>query len=120
MTDPDQVQAELDFLAARARAEHLRDRASDVGLSSQAMLLYALGLLDRPRAPGRGTRGHGYRSWSGAECGHDYPSDEDDLGRCERTYAAAPAHLQPRMLPVLDEFRAWVREGLNRYGEKSA
>ena len=111
------IRAERDFLLDRATAEHLRLRPGDVGVSSQALLLYALGSIRRPRVPGRSTRGHGYRTWSGDECGHDYPYDEDDLGRCERTYAVAPKHLQERMLPVLEEFRAWVLQRRNRYGE---
>jgi hypothetical protein len=28
----------------------------------------------------------------------------------------APPHVQMRMLPVLEEFRRWVNDGLNRYG----
>lgn len=135
----ERVLAEHDFLLARARTEHLRIRPSDVGLSSQAMLLYALGALDRPRVPGwsqkqlqDGSAGSATMwpssttpaqlsvlssaCWVGTECGDDYPRDPGDLDRCERTYAAAPPHLQERMLPVLEEFRAWVRHGTNRHG----
>jgi hypothetical protein len=35
----------------------------------------------------------------------NYPRDTDDLGRCERAYAAAPPHLQARMLPLLEKWR---------------
>jgi hypothetical protein len=39
----------------------------------------------------------------------DYrPADNDDLGRCERAYDAAPYWLQRRMLPLLVTFRTEV------------
>lgn len=106
----DTATAERDFLVRR-----MTDRRADVGMSSQSMLLFALGKGPRPRVPGRSTK-PGY--WQGEECGRDwYPVDRDDLGRCERTYASAPPHLQERMLPVLEEFRGWVLHRINHHGE---
>ena len=37
-----------------------------------------------------------------------YPRDTDDLGRCERAYAAMPEHLQAAALPLLEEWRESV------------
>lgn len=107
----------LEFVLARdkARANHERPRC--YGVSSDALVLYALGQGPRPTVPGRPETENG-GSWRGKECGFSYPHDEADLAACERSYDMAPPSLQAIMLPVLDEFRAWVREGRNRYGEQ--
>jgi hypothetical protein len=42
--------------------------------------------------------------------GWDYPYDTDDLNACERTFEMGPAHLQVRMLPVLEKYRARIVE----------
>lgn len=39
---------------------------------------------------------------------HIWPLDREDLARCEETYERAPRHLQRRMEPTLNEFRAYV------------
>ena len=36
---------------------------------------------------------------------HHCPSDQGDLGRCERAYAAMPPHLQKLALPLLEKWR---------------
>lgn len=89
MNDLAEILAERDFLAAR----FLRTPwwVHDHGISSDAMLREALG--GAPVDPQL-----------------EYPSDHDDLGRCERLYATAPAHLRPRMLPLLEDFRRRVGE----------
>lgn len=83
------------------------------GISSDALALYALGYGPRPQTPGWSETGS---SWSGDECGQNYPMDQADLDACELTYSMAPVAAKIRMLPVLEEFRRWVNEGLNRYG----
>ncbi len=40
----------------------------------------------------------------------DYPHDEDDFGRCERTAAKAPAHLRESAQSVLKEYRRILGE----------
>ncbi len=109
------LQSELDFLTARAVAEHLLQHPRCYGLSSNALALYALGVARRPQVPGTPTHEGGH-SWFGDQCGSDYPFDEGDLAACERTFEMAPDHLRGRMRPVLDEFTAWVRERRNRHG----
>lgn len=108
--------AEYAFLAARVVAQHQRTRPRCYGISSDALALYALGLVRRPQVPGTPTREGGH-SWFGSECGSDYPFDLDDLAACQRTFDMAPPHLQERMRPVLDEFTGWIRERRNRHGE---
>jgi hypothetical protein len=105
------------FVLERMVAEREHRRPRCYGVSSDALTLYALGKGPRPQTPGRPDR-EGGGSWRGDEVGRDYPHDEADLRACELTYAMAPAVLKVSMAPVLDEFRAWVREGKNRYGEK--
>lgn len=107
----------LAFVLERMTAQHEHRRPRCYGKSSDALTLYALGKGPRPQTPGRPDRAGGH-SWSGAECGRDFPHDGGDLAACELTYEMAPAVLQRRMLPILVEFRAWVREGENRYGDK--
>lgn len=80
-------------------------------------MLYALGEGPRPQTPGTPDTPAG-RGWTGEECGRDYPHDEGDLRACELSYAFAPSELAERMLPVLREFRAWVRYDVNRHGVK--
>ena len=110
--------AEYEFVLARVTAEARRVYPRCWGLSSNALAMYALGRGPRPRVPGTSTS-RGF--WVGEECGSfDCPADEDDLGACELTYAMAPPHLQERMLPVLVEFRGWVRERRNRHGAVEA
>lgn len=41
---------------------------------------------------------------------HSYPRDKGDLGRCERAFNAMPAHLQDRARPLLEAWRAEVRQ----------
>jgi hypothetical protein len=36
----------------------------------------------------------------------ELPHDEGDLARCELAYERAPAHLRPKMLPLLENARA--------------
>lgn len=63
-----------------------------VGLSSDAMIVAAIS----GRAPK-------------LTC---WPADRSDLERCEETYRRAPADLQQLMLPILEEFRTWISEGI--------
>jgi hypothetical protein len=84
------LRAELEFILARLEAERNHVYPRCWGISSNALALYA---IRRGRRPARS----------------EFPSDKDDLGACERTYEMAPPHLQERMLPVLEEFRAAVR-----------
>lgn len=100
-----------EFIAARRSGCQPRC----TGISSDALARYALGSGPRPAVPGTPTSPSS-RSWSGEETGRDFPHDEDDLGACERTYSMAPDELRERMLPVLEEFRRWVRRGINRNG----
>jgi hypothetical protein len=105
-----------EFLSRRMLAHQRLDRYRCWGMSSDALALFGVGGGPRPRVPGRPTE-PGRTLWNGEECGKGYPMDTSDLLACERTYAMAPAGAKPRMLPVLEEFRAWVYEGRNRYGE---
>lgn len=107
----------LDFVLERMVAHRERREPRCWGISSDALALYALGKGPRPEVPGR-PDSPGGGSWHGSQVGREYPHDESDLRACEATYAMAPESLQVVMLPVLQEFQAWVREGLNRYGEK--
>lgn len=106
----------LEFVLDRMAAERERRTPRCWGMSSDALTLYALGKGPRPEVPGRPDRPGG-RSWRSSEVGQNYPHDESDLRACELTYAMAPESVQVVMLPVLNEFQAWVREGKNRYGE---
>jgi len=106
--------SEVQFLTARMLAERQHRNPRCYGISSDALALYGLSAGPRPQTPGW-SNGYG-RSWSGDECGTDYPHDKSDLLACELTYEMAPPHVQMRMLPVLEEFRRWVNDGLNRYG----
>jgi len=109
------VSSETTFLAKRmlARQQHRHPRCW--GISSDALALYGVGGGPRPQTPGWAASLSG-RSWSGSECGDNYPHDEGDLLACELTYEMAPPRAQIRMLPVLKEFRRWVTQGINRYG----
>jgi hypothetical protein len=108
----------MEFVLERMKAQREHRRPRCYGISSDALTLYALGKGPRPQTPGRPDR-EGGATWTGSEVGRDYPHDESDLGACELTYAMAPEVVKVAMAPVLEEFRAWVREGKNRYGEKA-
>lgn len=82
----EEVRAERDFLYRRMTD---RSGAEYVGLSSTAMVRAAM---------------------EGRSEAEEWPRDRGDLGRCERTYEAAPAHLAERMRPVLERFRGQVAE----------
>lgn len=129
MTVAQGLAPEVRWLAARMNAERKFLEPRCWGRSSDAMALYGLGEGPRPTIPGRmtaqiemgrrwafSTKAGG--SWSGDECGRDYPADMSDLNACERTYEMAPLWVQERMRPVLEEFRQWVLHGVNRYGER--
>lgn len=75
---------ERDFLVARYVAPGRWH--GDTGLSSDALLREAI--TGKPA--------------------DELPMDHDDLGRCERMFAAAPKHLRKRMAPRLVEFRSIV------------
>lgn len=90
-----EAEAERDFLVARMVDR--RDGVSWVGISSDAMTVAAI-TAQRVREV-------------------DWPRDRGDLWRCEETYRRAPAHLQARMLPILERFRAHVGK---RYPERTA
>lgn len=107
----------LDFVLAREAATAKHERPRCYGVSSDALTLYALGKGERPLIPGTPSSSTG-GSWHGDECGRNYPHDESDLAACELTYEMAPDQVREIMLPVLDEFRRWVREGVNRHGVK--
>lgn len=86
-----QLKAERDWLRRRARiagTSHAGPR--DYGISSNAMIEYALG------GP--------YPDAS------EFPLDPSDLAACERAYRSAPEHLKPRMRPVLVCFRMSVEK----------
>ena len=118
MSDLQDLLDVLDFLRLRDTARRVRSNPRCYGVSSDALAAFALGWAPRPLAPGRPQNQSPYGTvWIGDEMGIDYPHDEDDLAACELTYQMAPARIQERMLPVLEEFRAWVRQGVNRYGE---
>lgn len=101
------------WFAERQRLHHHYEGPRCWGRSSDALALYGVGIGLRPQTPGWSDTGS---SWTREECGQDYPHDEGDLRACELTYDMADVASQMRMLPVLEEFRRWVREGLNRYG----
>lgn len=77
-----------------ARQDAKIDRASPrvTGLSSDRLTHFALGWAEEPDEG----------SWL-------YPSDNGDLGACERTYDMAPADLQRRMLPLLVKYRTHIK-----------
>lgn len=110
--------AERQFLLDRLECRYQRRTPRCWGVSSDALVLYALGRGERPRVPGtaRSLSDNGGGSWYGDEVGTFYPHDPDDLRACELTHDMAPPHLQERMGPVLDEFRGWVYHGRNRHG----
>lgn len=85
------------FLGERYRRQQERNQPRCWGISSDALALVGVGAIERPPR-------------------HDFPSDEDDLAACERTYAMAPPHIQARMLPVLEEYRAAIADKAVRYG----
>lgn len=110
----DRASEALEFITRRLAAERRHTDPRCYGRSSDALALYGVGSGPRPLIPGRETT-RGF--WQGDECGTDYPLDESDLRACELTYEMAPSWAQDRMLPVLEEFRRWVRGGINRHGE---
>jgi hypothetical protein len=89
-SDAEQVLAERDFFWRRLLSIADPGDRSMVGRSSEAMLEQAVHGLPEPRA---------------------WPSDRDDLRRCEMTLADAPPHLQERMRPTLERFRTHVSVG---------
>jgi len=107
--DADLFRAERDFI-------HAWLATTNRGVSSDALVCHAVGVLDRPRSPGW-TETEGAWWWRGDECDWNCPHDAGDLARCEHAYEIAPPHLQERMLPVLEEFRRYVNDRLNRYGQ---
>lgn len=78
-----------DFILAREDLRNSRPRCT--GESSDALAMYAVGMEGEPSP-------------------RDYPRDRGDLEACELTYRMAPAHLQERLLPVMEKFRAHVEE----------
>ncbi len=77
-TPTEQLQAERDYLLKWLRGEL-------VGASACCMVGYAFG----DGEPGD--------FW--------WPSDRGDLGRCQRAFDQAPAHLKERMEPLLKSYR---------------
>ena len=77
------------FWARRSyeQVHHLRPRR--YGISSDAMIDYALGLRGEPGII-------------------LYPKDTDDLQACERAYQTAPEDLRPLLEPLMDKYRAYV------------
>lgn len=61
------------------------------GVSSDAMVEYALGLNPEPSEA-------------------RYPVDQSDLAACELAYKTAPSDLKPVMLPVLRKYQARLAE----------
>ena len=106
----------LAFIRARTEWERERREPRCTGRSSNALAEYALGWRERPYTPGT-PNSKGGSTWLNDECGDSYPSDRGDLRACELTYLLAPKWMRDRMLPVLQEFRDFVLEGKNRYGE---
>lgn len=84
MSEIERLRAERDFLRARHHGDLGNSRW--VGLSSDAMVEYALG----------GPLPHAFR----------YPHDCADLARCLVTRKVAPEHLRPRMSRLLTRYRA--------------
>lgn len=78
------------WLARRMLAKAAREQPRCWGISSDAMVLTALG-EGRPELS-------------------DYPRDVGDLNACERTFAMAPDMMKWRMKPVLDDYREHVAE----------
>lgn len=87
------------------------------GASSDALVNYALGTGPRPTVPGR-PAAPGLSVYEGDERGDGYPRDRDDLLACILTHESAPDDLRRVMAPVVAEFRGWVLERRNRYGER--
>lgn len=87
---------ERDWLRDRSQRDHDCTVPRDYGVSSDALCRFAVGGPD-PRGTG------------------DLPWDGGDLAACERAYQGAPAHLKPRMLPVLTAFRAHVNAELGAW-----
>lgn len=104
------------FLLDQMLASERHERPRWYGMSSQALVKFAAGMGPRPRTPGHPSRPGG-AMWLNEECGENYPHDMADLDACELAYKKAPAWMQRKMLPVLREFRDWVLDGKNRYGD---
>jgi hypothetical protein len=85
------------FLGERYDRSQKRNQPRCWGISSDALALVGVGAIRRPLR-------------------QDFPSDEDDLAACERTFVMAPPHIQARMLPVLEEYRAAIADKAVRYG----
>lgn len=80
---------ELDRARLVFATKRLRQvRGSGAGISSDALSDFAMG----GRRPGRS----------------EFPSDRDDLGRCERAWRAMPPALRRVVAPVMKEYRAAV------------
>lgn len=91
----EELYAERDFLFERSMQAGICrfDQDRFTGISSNALVRFAF-TGEEPEVNGRDWR---------------YPSDASDLAACEHTYAMAPAHLQPRMLPLLEKYRAHIQ-----------
>lgn len=86
-----QIRAERDYLAARFLSPDGWG-CRDTGLSSNALICWAMGLCE----------------WEDVR----YPADRADYGRCVRATEAAPEHLRERMREGLTRFDAnLVAEG---------
>lgn len=107
------------WLARRMVARRRLDRPRCWGVSSDALAAYGAGYGPRPTIPGKPYEAKTSNSgrWVREEAGDYYPHDIGDLNACELTFAMAPDHAKFRMKPVLDEFRAYVLDGLDRYGD---
>ncbi|MDQ0376541.1 hypothetical protein [Amycolatopsis thermophila] len=92
------ARAELEFVAERYRRDGSGVRFSKdrcTGVSSDALAWFAAGARPEPER-------------------HEYPADRSDLAACERTFHMAPPHLQERMLPVLERYRAAVAKEIGQ------
>lgn len=107
------------WLAARMVARSRHEEPRCWGISSDALAAYGAGHGPRPTTPGKPSEAPSPNAgrWTCEEAGYCYPHDVGDLNACERTFAMAPDHAKFRMRPVLDEFRAYVLDGLDRYGD---
>ncbi|MBB4689804.1 hypothetical protein [Amycolatopsis jiangsuensis] len=91
-TQADDLAAELTFVASRYLADDGGLRFSSqrcTGVSADALAWFGVGVRSEPEED-------------------EYPRDQFDLSACERTFEMAPQHVQERMLPVLQQYRAAV------------
>lgn len=90
-----------EFLAARMEAQRRQEQPRCYGRSADALAYYGVGRGTKPRR-------------------HEYPVDNNDLAACVRTFEMAPAWARPRMLPVLEDYRASVAKRLQEAGGRDA